>query len=86
MEKMENIERKEIRGLSAKSLFWLISCTVSIVFSIFTMYFNLAAQIDKINLLKDGDNRYNELRLKNMEQKIDINAMAIKDLQDKISK
>lgn len=75
------IEAVEIRGLSTRSLIWLLSCTVSIVISVFTVYFNLKTQISTLQTQKEGDAKYNELRLKDIESKVDLNTIRITQLE-----
>lgn len=79
---MTPLEAKEIRGLSIKSIFWLVSCTVTIMLSILTSYFSLKAQIREVQVSKDSDSRYNDLRMKVLEQKVDVLDIQLKEIKE----
>lgn len=78
------IENTIIKGLSLRSLFWLLSCTVTIMLSIFTVYFNLKEQIRELQIQGESQARYNELRIKDVDNKADVNAIEIREIKRSI--
>jgi hypothetical protein len=76
------MEEKEIKGLTIRSIIWLVGCTASILITIFTVYFNLKIAIGNLELIKNGDDKYNELRYKDLDNKIEVNSILIRHIQD----
>lgn len=85
MNPSERIENAEIKGLSLRSLFWMLSCTFTIVFSIFTVYFNLKQQIQALTIQRDNEIQYTNLKLKDQDNKIDVNGIFIRELQTRMT-
>lgn len=77
---MTSLEEKEIRGLSLKNLLYFIGTIVSLV----GVYFTLRGDIRELKKEREGDDRYNELRLKTMELNISSLQVQINDLRNQV--
>ena len=81
---MEPIENKELKGVSIKTLWALIVATATIILFVMGSYTALKGEISDLKYQKDGDIKYNDLRMKQLEQRAEINAMNIKELSKRI--
>lgn len=78
-EKMDAIETKEIRGLSVKNMFTLLTCTIAICITVLTTYFALVASIKELKDLMEYKTQYNDQRFLFLEQRL-------KALEDEVHK
>jgi hypothetical protein len=79
------IEQQEIKGFSLKNLYAVIVATTLIVSSVIGTYFKVSTQIERIANDNAANIKYNDLRMKVLEQKLDIMEISLKDLQSKYS-
>lgn len=77
------IETKELRGVSLRTLYAIIVATATIVLTVFGSYSSLKGQIKEMQSQKDSDSRYNDLRMKILEQRLDANDIQLKELSKK---
>jgi hypothetical protein len=78
------IETQELRGISMKTLWALIVATAITVLTVMGSYTALKGEISDLKMQKDGDARYNDLRMKVLEQKVDMNTISLKDIYNRI--
>lgn len=81
MEKAVPIEEKQLKGIILKTIYAIIIGTASIVFTVFGTYSSLSGQITKMQFQKDSDARYNDLRMKTLEQKVDALQIMIENMK-----
>lgn len=72
------LEEKELRGLNLKNLIWLLGCTASIIIYMRSQYseqhkelINLSTEINSIKIRKEDEVKYNELRIRTVEARIE---------------
>lgn len=80
------IESKELRGISLKTLYALITATALIILTVYGSYSALKSEIQDIKTQKEGDSKYNDLRMRVLEQKVDMNTMSIKNIEERFAK
>ena len=80
-----NIETKEIRGITIKGFVLLIIHTVCVTGAVVGCYFALKNDIEKIVLVTQGDAKYNDLRMRNLELNYDILNKRLEGLQEQIN-
>ncbi len=78
---VNNIETKEIRGLSLKGLFWLIGATVTILMSVLTTYFSVISRLDAMQLQKVADDKYNAYKLLLIENELKSFKLEFNELK-----
>lgn len=81
---MESIESRELKGVSIKTLWAIIVATATIILSVMGSYTALKGEITDLKYQNTGDAKYNDLRMKQLEQRAEINAMNIKELSKRI--
>lgn len=81
---VELIENKEIRGLSFRTLLAMLISTVTIVISIASFYFLLKGDISTINLNKEKDDKYNNLRMGIMETQVKELQTRVDNLREDV--
>lgn len=81
---MEPIENRELRGVSIRTLIIVISCTISIMATVMGTYAALSGSIKQIEFQVGKDSGLNDLKMRNLEQKIDMNSLRIKEINEKI--
>ena len=79
------VETKEIRGVSLRTVYTIVIATAAIVTTVLVTAANISAQIvtvdNKVEVLKsqkDGDAKLNDLRISIMERRIDLIDEQIK--------
>lgn len=77
---MTAIENYEIKGISAKTLVFIITCTGSLMLAILGTFYSLKGEIRDIQTSKDSDTRYNDLRMKVLEQKVELNTITLREV------
>lgn len=85
------IEMKELRGITPKTIMWLIGCTVSIVSSVIITSGNISSKLETYIVKQDGINAIQDIRITNNSDAVkkivqDINDMKIDLEQMKIHK
>lgn len=80
---MAAIETKELRGVSLKTLYALMTTTAIICISIYSSYSSIVTKINEIVLTNQSNERLYDLRLKVLEQKITAIEIQLRDLKDK---
>lgn len=86
---MKQIEDKEIRGISLKTVRWIIGSTITIVMSLAATYFGLRSQIQAINnkdMLQDLKIKTVEVELQIIKTKLDNMQIQINDNRVDIEK
>ena len=86
MEDMTAIETKELKGVNLKNIVAIIIATVGICTTTIVSYSKLESKIDKLELQKQGDERYNELRLRTIEINLSSMELRIKEIESKLEK
>ncbi len=81
---MEPIENREIRGITVKTAFIIISCTLSIMLTVYGSYSSLRSEIVELRFSKDSDAKLNDLKMRQMDQRIDMINIQLKDLNKRI--
>lgn len=81
---MEQLVEKEVRGMNIKNLIALICATATICSTVIVKYNALDAKIDKINVTKASDDKYNDLRLQVMEQNIKALQINLENLRNQL--
>lgn len=79
----EQIDTKEIRGVSLRNLIAVIACTGTIMLTVLGTYYGLKADITDVKVSKDSDARLNELKMRVMDQRIDAMEIQIRDIVKK---
>ena len=64
---MPTIEDKEIKGITAKVMVWLIIHTAIIVGTACAFYFTLKSDIEKVVIVNNSDEKYLEERFRSIE-------------------
>lgn len=89
---MQPIETKEIKGLSAKTLGWLISSTIILVVAVYGNYSLLKAEIstieNRINTVqqqKTADDRLVELKITILETNLKQVQVQIDNLRNEVN-
>ena len=80
---MAAIETKELRGVSLKTMYALITTTAIICISIYSSYASIIGKINEIVLTNQSNDKLYDLRLKALEQKITAIEIQLRDLSNK---
>ena len=86
MEDMTAIETKELKGVNLKNIVAIIIATVGICTTTVVSYTKLESKIEMVGLKDEGDDRYNELRLRTIEINLSSMDLRIKELENKLEK
>lgn len=85
------IEKRELRGISLKTIYAVILATVTIVVAVMGSYSSLKGQmndtqnqIQSIQNAKDADVKYNDLRMRQLEQSQNAIQLQLKELSQRI--
>lgn len=68
--KMDAIEKQEIRGLSFKSLFTLVACTITICGTVLASYYSLRSDIRDLQSSRTISQQYFDQRLLYIETRL----------------
>jgi hypothetical protein len=74
------VESRPIKGVSLRTLYQLVVATAIICLTVLTTYFELSGMIKEIITTKVKDDKYNDLRMHIMEQKVDANDIQLREL------
>ncbi|HRB24313.1 MAG TPA: hypothetical protein PLZ18_11110 [Ferruginibacter sp.] len=87
---MTPAEEREIKGISLKSLFWLLGSTITIVATVMGIYSGIGRQFDNLSNKVErmgsefgSNNRISEMRIKQLEVRLDALELQIDNLQQK---
>ncbi len=88
----EPIESKEIRGLSLKTLIWLLGCTASIILFMWRTTSGLqddiravAERVKEMEITKQQQEKYEDLRLRTMELQVSSISVQLKELEKQVN-
>jgi hypothetical protein len=76
-----SIEHKQLRGITIRNVIVTIISTISIVVSVMTTYFQLKEDIRNVSASQDTQNRVNDIRLKVLEDHVNLLQQQIDDLK-----
>ncbi|MCJ8208650.1 hypothetical protein MUY27_02955 [Mucilaginibacter sp. RS28] len=76
-----SIEEQQIRGITVRNIIVTIISTVSIVVSVMTTYFQLKEAIYDIKSTQENQTRINDLRLKVLENQVNVLQKEIDKLE-----
>jgi len=79
---MTAIEHKELKGITVRNLVVTIISTASIVASVMTTYFQLKDDIRDVRLKQETQSRIDEIRLKVLEDEVDILQHQVYELKN----
>lgn len=77
------IETKEIRGITFKTIIWLLACTVSIVSSVVITSSNISNKLETYIIKQDGVNAIQDMKIGRNEEDVDRNEDEINHLKEK---
>ena len=81
---MENqaqpIETRELRGVTVKTALIIICCTISMIVTVMGTFYSLKGDITELRTSKDSEAKLNDLKMRVMDQKIDMQGIQIRDL------
>lgn len=80
---MTSIEQTELKGITAKVMAVILLSTISMVGSVATTYFNLKDDIHDVRSAQILNERVNDLRLKTLEQRVEVLQHQVDALKDK---
>jgi len=83
---MDAIEQKEIRGLSLKSMYWLLGTTAMIIFTVLFTYFSILNKLATMEVQKVENEKYNDLRIRTLDLKVSTIEVQIQKLEDKLDR
>jgi hypothetical protein len=78
---MSAIETKELRGISAKTVVWLVMTTATIVATIIGTYNKLSIQISEIVITNQANIKVYDLRIEALERRLDALDLQINQLK-----
>lgn len=78
---MTAIESKELKGFNLKNLISIIGATVTICAITLTSFNKLENKIDKMEMQNQGDEKYNELRIRTIEMNIQTLGLRIDKME-----
>lgn len=81
---MTPIETTEIRGISIKTIIWLVGCTVTIVSSVMITSGNISNKLETYIVRQDGINSNQDLRIKHNEDAGRQTAEEVRELRKQI--
>lgn len=77
-----SIEHKQLRGITVRNVIVTVISTISIVVSVMTTYFQLKEDIRDVRTQQDTQNRINDIRLKVLEDHVNLLQKQIDELKD----
>jgi hypothetical protein len=80
---MTAIEHKELKGITVRNLVVTIISTASIVASVMTTYFQLKDDIHDVRLKQETQSRIDEIRLKVLEDEVDVLDQQVDELKSR---
>jgi len=80
---MNSVEKKEIRGLSIKTIWWLVATTAVVVFTILGTYFSILERLTKIEISNTANERYNDLKTQTLDVRMSALELEVRELKDK---
>jgi len=78
---MTAIEHKELKGITVRNLIVTVLSTASIVASVMTTYFQLKDDIRDVRLKQETQSRIDEIRLKVLEDEVDVLQQQVNELK-----
>ncbi|SFS48839.1 hypothetical protein [Mucilaginibacter polytrichastri] len=76
-----SIEHTQLRGITVRNVIVTVISTISIVISVMTTYFQLKDDIKDVKSQQETQNRVNDLRLKILEDHVNILQQQIDELK-----
>jgi len=77
------IQERPLPGVNIRAIAWLVGCTVTIIVTTMTGYYNLQNEVRELKYQYSSDSRFTDLNFKTVEVKINALDVEYKELAKK---
>lgn len=81
---MDTIEKKEIRGLNLKTLYWIVASSAAMIFTVLFTYFSILGRLNAIEIQKTENDKYNDLRIRTLDLKVSALEVQLDKIESKV--
>lgn len=86
---MDSLEKKEIRGLNMKSIYWIVATSLVICSTIMGTYFSIMKRFEINDATRSQQDRYDDLRIRTLDlnvQSLEIEVKELRKRQDELER